>query len=73
MFIEAVLYRYRAGVRKKLFKALAVDANNEYAMIDATIIRAHQHRAGALRAGGLTPALCAILSDDKTLGLIPGR
>jgi DUF971 family protein len=27
--------------------ALADDADNEYAMIDATIVRAHQHSAGA--------------------------
>jgi hypothetical protein len=26
---------------------LAVDADNEYAMIDSTIMRAHQHSAGA--------------------------
>ncbi len=69
LFVEAVLYRYRAGVPwrdlperfgdwknihkrhsrwaasgawENLFKALAVDADNEYVMIDATIVRAHQ-------------------------------
>ena len=74
LFVEAVLYRYRAGIpwrdlperfgdfrvihtrhmrwsRKGvwegIFKALAQDADNEYAMIDATIVRAHQHSAGA--------------------------
>ena len=74
LFVEAVLYRYRAGIpwrdlperfgdfrvihtrhmrwsRKcvwaRLFKALASDADNEYAMIDSTIVRAHQHSAGA--------------------------
>lgn len=74
MFVEAVLYRYRAGIpwrdfperfgdlrvihtrhmrwsRKgvweRIFKALAGDADNEYAMIDSTIVRAHQHSAGA--------------------------
>jgi hypothetical protein len=26
---------------------LSVDADNEYAMIDSTIMRAHQHSAGA--------------------------
>ena len=78
LFVEAVLYRYRAGVPwrdlperfgdwknvhrrhsrwsasgvwKNLFKALAVDADNEYAMIDATIVRAHQHSAGARKQG----------------------
>ena len=26
---------------------LAADADNEYAMLDSTIVRAHQHSAGA--------------------------
>ena len=74
LFIEAVLYRYRAGIPwrdlperfgdfrvvhtrfshwaergvwKMVFEHLARDADNEYAMIDATIVRAHQHSAGA--------------------------
>ena len=34
-----------------LFKTLADDPDNEYAMIDATIVRAHQHSAGALKKG----------------------
>lgn len=74
LFVEAVLYRYRAGIPwrdlperfgdfrvvhtrhtrwgrtgiwQKVFELLAADADNEYAMIDATIVRAHQHSAGA--------------------------
>jgi transposase len=74
LFVEAVLYRYRAGVPwrdlperfgdpinvhkrysrwaksgvwKRIFRSLAEDADNEYAMIDSTIVRAHQHSAGA--------------------------
>lgn len=74
LFVEAVLYRYRAGIPwrdlperfgdfrvvhtrfsrwtkrgvwKQVFEALADDADNEYAMIDSTIVRAHQHSAGA--------------------------
>jgi transposase len=35
------------GVWKKVFEILAEDADNEYAMIDSTIVRAHQHSAGA--------------------------
>jgi transposase len=81
LFVEAVLYRYRAGIPwrdlpdrfghfrkvhtrfrrwaktgvwKRVFQALAEDADNEYAMIDATIVRAHQHSAGA-KGGMLTP------------------
>ena len=34
-------------VWQRLFEALAQDADNEYAMIDSTIVRAHQHSAGA--------------------------
>lgn len=76
LFVEAVLYRYRAGtpwrdlperfgdwknthrrftrwaktgVWESIFKCLASDADNEYAMIDSTIVRAHQHSAGALK------------------------
>jgi len=37
----------KSGVWERVFKHLAMDADNEYAMIDATIVRAHQHSAGA--------------------------
>lgn len=74
LFVEAVLYRYRAGIPwrdlpdrlgdwknvhrrfsrwaksgvwQRVFQALAAEADNEYAMIDSTIVRAHQHSAGA--------------------------
>lgn len=73
LFVEAVLYRYRAGIPwrdlperfgdfrvvhtrfsrwsktgvwQRVFSALAEEADNEYAMIDSTIVRAHQHSAG---------------------------
>ena len=36
-----------SGVWESLFKVLADDPDNEYAAIDATIVRAHQHSAGA--------------------------
>jgi transposase len=74
LFVEAVLYRYRAGIAwrdlperfgdwkavhtrfsrwaergvwQRVFETLARDADNDYAMIDSTIVRAHQHSAGA--------------------------
>jgi len=74
LFVEAVLYRYRAGIPwrdlpkrfgdfrvihtrhmrwsrsgvwERVFKHLSEVADNEYAMIDSTIVRAHQHAAGA--------------------------
>ena len=40
-----------SGVWANLFKALAEDPDNEYVMIDASIVRAHQHSAGALKKG----------------------
>jgi transposase len=76
LFVDAVLYRYRAGVPwrdlperfgdwkivyqrysrwaksgvfARVFKLLASDHDNEYMMIDATIVRAHQHSAGAAK------------------------
>jgi len=34
-------------VWQRVFEVLAEDADNEYSMIDSTIVRAHQHSAGA--------------------------
>ena len=43
--------RYRrwceSGVFTRVFEMLARDADNEFMMLDATIVRAHQHSAGA--------------------------
>ena len=74
LVVDAVLYRYRAGIPwadlperfgdamsirqrfrrwavsgmwQRVFAALSADADNEYAARDATIVRAHQHSAGA--------------------------
>ena len=74
LFVEAVLYRYRAGIPwrdlpdrfgdwnmvyqrfnrwaksgvfERIFNLLASDPDNEYMMLDTTIVRAHQHSAGA--------------------------
>ncbi|MGH9689640.1 MAG: hypothetical protein ACRD4C_00795, partial [Candidatus Acidiferrales bacterium] len=47
----------RSGVWEKIFKCLAVDADNEYALIDSTIVRAHQHSAGAQKRSGDNQAL----------------
>jgi transposase len=35
------------GVWQRLFEHLAAEPDNEYAMLDSTIVRAHQHSAGA--------------------------
>jgi transposase len=74
LFVEAVLFRYRAGIAwrdlperfgdwkithqrfsrrsksgvfDRIFQMLANDHDNEYMMIDATVVRAHQHSVGA--------------------------
>src|SRR5271169_6534919 len=39
----------KTGVWQQIFEHLAADADNEYAMLDSTIVRAHQHSAGALK------------------------
>ena len=43
--------RYRrwceSGVFTRVFEMLVRDADNEFMMLDATIVRAHQHSAGA--------------------------
>ena len=81
-FVEAVLYRYRAGIPCRdlperfgdfrmvhlrhsrwsrsgvwhgVFEVLSQDADNEYAMIDSTMVKAHQHCAGT-KKGGLNNA-----------------
>ena len=73
LFVEAVLFRFRAGIPWRdlperfgdwkivyqrfnrwaksgvfegVFRLLASDHDSEYMMIDATIVRAHQHSAG---------------------------
>jgi transposase len=41
----------KTGVWQRVFEHLAAEADNEYAMIDSTIVRAHQHSAGAKKSG----------------------
>jgi len=80
LFVEAVLYRFRAGIPwrdlpprfgnwhrvyvrfnrwsksgifQRIFEHLAKQPNNEYAMIDATIVRAHRSAGGARKKGAL--------------------
>ena len=78
LFVDAVLYRYRAGIPwrdlperfgdgirvhrrfsrwaasgvwERVFAALSTGADDEYALLDSTIVRAHQHGAGARKKG----------------------
>src|SRR5271165_2757622 len=44
----------KSGVWERMFQHLAADADNGYAMIDSTIVRAHQHSAGAQKKWGKT-------------------
>jgi transposase len=113
LFVDAVVYRYRAGVPwrdlperfgdwkvvyqrfnrwaksgvfERIFKMLASDHDNEYMMIDATIVRAHQHSAGARKKngeqaigrsrGGLTTKIHVLvdaLGNPVELMLTPGQ
>ncbi len=41
----------KTGVWQKIFEALSNGSDNEYAMLDSTIVRAHQHSAGKKRTG----------------------
>ena len=90
LFVEAVVYRYRAGIPwrdlperfghfrkvhtrfsrwaksgvwKTIFDHLANGADHEWAMIDSTIVRAHQHSAGALKKGAKTKPSAAAGAD----------
>jgi transposase len=78
LFVEAVLYRLRAGIPwrdlperfghwhrvyvrfnrwskqgvwQRIFEQLAKEPNNEYAMIDSSIVRAQRSAAGARKKG----------------------
>ena len=44
----------KAGVWQRVFKVLSHESDNEYAMLDSTIVRAHQHSAGKKRTGDRT-------------------
>ncbi len=55
----------KSGVWERVFQHLAADADNEYAMIDSTIVRAHQHSAGAQKKPART--------RRPAPGGIPGR
>ncbi|HEX8828268.1 MAG TPA: IS5 family transposase [Xanthobacteraceae bacterium] len=113
LFVEAVLFRFRAGIPwrdlperfgdwkivyqrfnrwaksdvfERVFTLLASDHDNEYMMIDATIVRAHQHSAGAQKKmgaqaigrsrGGLTTKIHALvdaLGNPVEVMLSPGQ
>ena len=41
----------KTGVCQRVFEVLSHDSDNEYAMLDSTIVRAHQHSAGGKKSG----------------------
>ena len=53
----------KTGVWEKVFQHLAQDKDNEYQMIDATIVRAHQHSAGAKKSSKKKNVLVEVLED----------
>ena len=44
----------KTGVWQRVFEVLSHDSDNEYAMLDSTIVRAHQHSAGEKKSGDWT-------------------
>jgi transposase len=46
----------KSGVFERIFRLLASDHDNEYMMLDATIVRAHQHSAGARKKTARKPS-----------------
>ncbi len=90
LFVDAVLYRYRAGIPwrdlperfgdfrvvhlrhsrwskkgvwKRVFEILSQDCDNEYVMIDSTIVRAHQHSSGAVKKTLKMPKMVKPLAE----------
>src|SRR5271166_516106 len=55
----------KSGVFDRIFKLLASDADNEYMMIDASIVRAHQHSAGARKKRPASDRPIARRTDDQ--------
>ena len=53
----------KSGVWEQMFQHLAADADNEYAMIDSTVVRAHQHSAGAQKKPARTRRSAARAAD----------
>ena len=41
----------RKGVWRRMFEAMSDDPDFEYLIVDSTIVRAHQHAAGAKKGG----------------------
>lgn len=52
-----------SGVWQRIVEHLVEDADNEYAMIDSTLVRAHQHSAGAKGGTGKRNASGAQQAD----------
>lgn len=56
------------GVWERIFKELSKDADNEYGMIDSTIVRAHQDSAGAKKGARAAPATKKPKVSDAVAG-----
>ena len=50
----------RAGVWEGIFALLARDRDNEYLMIDSSIVRAHQHATGGKKGPRITPLVAPV-------------
>ena len=50
---SGALWCDQAGVWERVFEALTADRDNQYLMIDNTIVRAHQQAAAGKREAGI--------------------
>jgi transposase len=70
---NSVFKRFRRwgkkGVWKRLFTALGSDPDLEYLIIDSTIVRAHQHAAGAQKGGAKMRRSGGGLSTKVNIGV----
>lgn len=59
-------YRWvERGVLDRMLEAMSSDADMEWLMIDSTVIRAHQHAAGARKKkGGRMPRALVVPGED---------
>lgn len=58
----------KAGVWQMIFNTFSTDPDNEWLMIDSTIVRAHQHAAGAKGGSNIKPwGAAAAASPPKSM------
>jgi transposase len=54
----------KSGIWQKLFAQLSKAADNEYVMIDSTIVRAHRNASGALKRGQAPKSMQSVMPRE---------